>query len=173
MDKLVIIINGVGGVGKDTLCDLAAKHFKVRNISSITPIKNIASENGWNGEKDAKSRKFLSDLKRIFVEYNDLPTRYLYAQYEEFLESDEEILFAHIREAKEIEKLKNMIPNRCLTLLIERPTADVNQWGNASDDEVKNYSYDCYFENNKPLCEIEQEFVSFLQTLLTGNDHES
>ena len=32
MNKAVIIINGAGGVGKDTICDLAAKHFKVRNI---------------------------------------------------------------------------------------------------------------------------------------------
>ena len=32
MNKAVIIINGAGGVGKDTLCSLAEKHFRVRNI---------------------------------------------------------------------------------------------------------------------------------------------
>lgn len=42
MNKIVIIINGRGGVGKDTLCDFAAKHYKVENISSITPIKDLA-----------------------------------------------------------------------------------------------------------------------------------
>ena len=31
MKKATIVINGAGGVGKDTLCDLAAKHIKIRN----------------------------------------------------------------------------------------------------------------------------------------------
>ena len=57
MEKIVIIINGLGGAGKDTLCDLVAKHYKVRNVSAITPIKNIAQKYGWNGEKDVKSDK--------------------------------------------------------------------------------------------------------------------
>ena len=46
MEKIVIIINGVGGAGKDTLCDLASKHYKVKNISAITPIKEIAQKCG-------------------------------------------------------------------------------------------------------------------------------
>lgn len=169
MEKIVIIINGVGGAGKDTLCDLAAKHYKVKNISAITPIKNIAKEYGWNGEKDAKSRKFLSDLKRVFIEYNDLPTKYLYNQYVEFLESKNEILFVHIREKEEIDKFKKLVDIRCITLLIDRQIANIEKWGNASDDEVKKYKYDFCFENNKSLSEIEQEFVSFLHTLLTNN----
>ena len=34
MKKTAIIINGRGGVGKDTLCELAEKHFKVTNLST-------------------------------------------------------------------------------------------------------------------------------------------
>ena len=105
MKKIAIIINGAGGVGKDTLCDIAAKYFKVTNVSSITPIKEIARNHGWNGEKDARSRKFLSDLKRVFIDYNNLPTNYLYEQYKSFMDSDSEVYFAHIREGEEIDKL--------------------------------------------------------------------
>lgn len=36
MKKIVIIINGNGGVGKDTLCDFAAEKYKVTNVSAIT-----------------------------------------------------------------------------------------------------------------------------------------
>ena len=44
MTKLAFVINGSGGAGKDTLCELAAKHFKIKNISSITPIiRSMAS----------------------------------------------------------------------------------------------------------------------------------
>ena len=45
MNKAVIVINGAGGVGKDTLCDLASKHFKVYNISSVDPIKEVVANN--------------------------------------------------------------------------------------------------------------------------------
>ncbi len=62
-----------------------AKNYKTVNVSAITPIKEIASNYGWNGEKDAKSRKFLSDLKRAFADYNDLPTHYLYEEYKAFM----------------------------------------------------------------------------------------
>ena len=61
--KIVIIINGKGGAGKDTVCEITSKFFKVRNISAITPIKEIAANFGWNGEKDNKSRKFLKLFK--------------------------------------------------------------------------------------------------------------
>ena len=62
MKQLAIVINGCGGVGKDTLCQMAARHYKVRNISSVTPIKELAVQCGWNGAKDNRSRKFLSDF---------------------------------------------------------------------------------------------------------------
>lgn len=75
--KTVIIINGKGGVDKDTLCDIAAYYYLVKNVSTIDPFKEIARKYaGWNGEKDLKSRKFLSDLKQLFIDYNDTPMRY-------------------------------------------------------------------------------------------------
>ena len=36
MEKRVVIINGKGGVGKDTLCNIIGKKYAVKNISSIT-----------------------------------------------------------------------------------------------------------------------------------------
>ena len=104
MNKVAIVINGSGGVGKDTLCDIAAKHFKVKNISSITPIKEIAALMGWDGSKDDRARKFLADLKGLSVEYNNYPTKWALREYESFLDSDEEIMFVHIREGSEISK---------------------------------------------------------------------
>ena len=102
--KLTIVINGKGGVGKDTLCRFAAERYKTENVSSITPIKEIAALCGWQGEKTDRARKFLSDLKALTAEYNDFPTNYLVAQYRAFLASDGELLFVHIREPEEIRK---------------------------------------------------------------------
>lgn len=165
MEKTVIIINGNGGVGKDTLCDFAGEKYKVKSISAITPIKEIARQHGWQGEKDPKSRKFLADLKKIFVEYNDLPYRYLTEEYENFLHSDIQILFVHIREGEEIEKFRRYVGAPCVTLLIRRDNL-LKNWGNDSDDNVENYEYDYVYHNNKPLSEAREDFGMFLKKIL-------
>ncbi|MBQ4070889.1 MAG: hypothetical protein IJD51_00545 [Clostridia bacterium] len=166
MKKLTIVINGAGGVGKDTLCSLAAKHFKVMNISSITPIKEIAAQCGWNGAKDDRARKFLSDLKRLTVEYNDYPTTWALERYNSFLMSDCEIMFVHIREADEIRKFVRATKGNAKTLLVRagaRMTKEI--YGNVSDDEVENYDYDYYFTNDKTLDIAETEFVGLLEQM--------
>lgn len=169
MEKIVIIINGSGGVGKDTLCDFAAKHFRVRTISSITPIKEIArKEFGWKGQKDSKSRKLLADLKELAVNYNDLPFLYLCEEYRRFLNNGDQILFVHIREGKEIDKFKNQVNGACYTLLITRRVNENIRWGNTSDDDVQKYSYDLIYENNKSLEESERDFCDFLIKHIKG-----
>ncbi len=166
MRKLVMVINGKGGVGKDTLCELAANHFKIMNISSITPVKEIAALAGWDGKKDDKSRKFLSDLKLLFVEYNDFPTLWCKERYSEFLTSDSDILFVHIREPREIEKFVCATDQKAKTLLVRAGARMArHSYGNASDDDVENYEYDYYFDNDKSLDEAERDFVAFLKKI--------
>lgn len=166
MKKVAIVINGAGGVGKDTLCELAAKHFKVKNISSITPIKEVAALCGWDGTKDNKARKFLSDLKNLCVEYNNYPTLWAKRQYDDFLLSDEEIMFVHIREAEEISKFVSATGGVARTLLIRGGKRMSNEkYGNVSDDGVENYNYDYYFLNESTLDVAEAEFVELLKSI--------
>ena len=167
MKKVAIVINGAGGVGKDTLCDLAAKHFKVRNISSVDPIKDIAKMCGWDGTKDDRSRRFLSDLKKLTVDYNDFPTVWASARYREFLSSEYEILFVHIREAEEIAKFVKATDGAARTLLIRGgDRMKKSSYGNVSDDLVENYNYDYYFVNDKTLAEAERDFAALMAQIL-------
>lgn len=159
--KTVIVINGVGASGKDTFCNIIAEKYKVKNVSSIDPIKEIAKSAGWNGEKTPESRKLLSELKRVFTEYNELPNNYIVEQYNDFMTSDEEIMFVHIRECAEIEKFKKSISNNCKTLLVHRPGND--SWGNSSDDDVGNMTYDFYYENNKKMEEMPEDVIEFFE----------
>ena len=168
MNKKLLIINGPGGVGKDTLCDLGAKHFKVYNTSTIIPIKEIAAMCGWNGAKDDKSRRFLSELKRLCVEYNDYPTVWGLERFREFLASDNEIMFLHIREPEEIAKFVKATGGQAKTLLIRGgERMKKSSYGNASDDCVENYEYDYYFVNDKTLPEAESDFCEFLRKVLS------
>ena len=169
MNKTVIVINGAGGVGKDTLCDMAAKHFKVRNISSVTPIKEIAAMCGWSGAKDDKSRKFLADLKSLCAEYNNFPTNWAKAQYDDFLTTDEQILFVHIREGNEIKKFVDATKGHAKTLLVRGGVRmKRGAYGNAADDQVENYSYDYYYDNDRSLAETETAFVALMRSILEG-----
>lgn len=166
MRKAVIIINGHGGTGKDTLCGFAGGIYRTGNVSSAEPIKEIAREyGGWQGEKDERSRKFLADLKQLFAEYNDLPCKYLVREYEKFLESDKEILFVHIREGKEIDKFRQYVGIPCIALLIRRSSVR-QQWGNESDDNVEKYVYDYCYDNDKELSEAETDFQQFLMEIM-------
>jgi guanylate kinase len=167
MKKVAIVINGGGGVGKDTLCDLASKHFKVINISTITPIKELARMAGWNGEKTDKARKYLADLKALCVEYNDFPTEWALSRYREFLDSDADILFVHIREPREIEKFVRATDGEAKTLLVRaKERLQRASYGNDADDCVENYEYDYYFSNDGTLAEAEEGFKALLKNVL-------
>jgi hypothetical protein len=164
MKKLVIVINGSGGVGKDTLCECSKQSFKTVSVSSVDPIKSLAKVGGWKGEKDDAGRLLLVRLKQAFVDYNDLPFQYLMGEYAKFLKSDNEILFMHIREPQEIQKIKDAIGNTCKTLLITRNTGVV--WHNSVDSGVNAYSYDYTFANDNPIQESAQAFNALLTHIL-------
>lgn len=81
----VVVINGAPGAGKDKFIELCASIAHpsnlIHNFSTVDKVKEIARIVGWNGEKTPEARKFLSDLKRIFVEWNDLPMIELEKRY--------------------------------------------------------------------------------------------
>ena len=155
-NKVVIIINGSGGVGKDTLCDIAGKYFECTNISSVDEIKAIASIFAYwdSNKKEAKDRKFLSDLKNLFTDYCDRPFTYMMKRVQEFEEhTSKQILFIHSREIAEVNKLKTEIANKfniyCISLLVIQSNTTKVVWGNSSDDDIDVKDYDIVFDNLK------------------------
>lgn len=104
MNKIVIIINGKGGSGKDTICNIVSKYYKTINISSIDIIKDMAKVIGYKDGKSLCERKLLSDLKRVVKEYNNAPLHSILEKYSNFYYNDNEneIMFIHIREPEEI-----------------------------------------------------------------------
>ena len=165
MKKLVVVINGAGGVGKDTMCTFAAEEYRVRNVSSVEPIKTIARCGGWDGDKSDKSRRLLSDLKALFTQYNDLCFRYICGQYEQFLNSDEQVMFVHIREPEEIARFVAAAPEHIKTLLITNSAKAAHVYQNASDDNVGQYDYDCVYDNSLSLEETRGVFLDFFRRM--------
>ena len=168
MDKHVFIINGSGGVGKDTVCDMAARFWRVQNISSITPILDVARAAGWDGVKTPASRRFLSRLKEICTEFNDLPFRYCMEQLELFRQSDRQLLFVHIREPEQIARFRDAAGEGCQAILVRRPALEQARGplGNRSDDGVNGYDYDHIFVNDGPLDTLPDKVRRFFEGLL-------
>lgn len=162
--KNIIIINGYGGSGKDTFVDLVSKYNKVYNFSSVDKVKEIAKIIGWNGEKDEKSRKFLSDLKKLTSDYNDMPFNSIKEAINKFYSSDKEIMFIHIREPEEIKRVVNEFNAK--TLFIKRDNIK-KITSNDSDASVENYNYD-YIINNTSLEALEEKAKSF-NNLINNN----
>ena len=168
---LVVIINGAGGVGKDTICRVLSNHFEIFVYSSIRPIKRIAYEIGWEGEKTDKARKMLSDLKDICTEYNDLPFKYMSEKL--YVVSDHksaDVVIFHIREPQEIDKFKQYViaqGHTCKTLLIRSERAQ-QSYGNHADDDVENYPYDMVYQNDGTLENLDRDFMAFWEKEMYG-----
>lgn len=162
--KEIVVINGSGGVGKDTFVEFCREFTSVMNISSVDKVKEAASVlAGWNGEKDEKSRKFLSDLKDLGIKYNNAPLRYISNMAEEFEKSENQLMFVHIRESEEIEKCKNKL--KAKTLLITNKNVG-SILTNVSDRDVDKYQYDYHISNDGTLEELREKAKEFV-TLLT------
>lgn len=162
-NKTVVIVNGSGGVGKDTLVDNYIKEKgHAAKYSSITPIKEVAAMLGWEGSKSDKDRKFLSDLKCLSTEYNNYPFLYLKDMFTSFrFDSELDHMFVMIREPKEIDKFKKFCLSRyikCITVLIKRDGYD-KIYGNTSDDDVDDYHYDLVFFNDGSIEERSKLFI--------------
>ncbi len=158
----IIIINGTGGSGKDTFVEMTKKYTKVFNFSSIDKVKEIATLIGWKGTKTEKDRKFLSDLKKLTTEYNDLAFNSIKEAVEKFRNSPDELMFIHIREPEEIKRAVESF--NAQTLLIKREGLD-NINSNYSDASVDNYNYD-YVINNTTLENLDKEAQNFVNSVL-------
>ena len=82
----IICINGYPQSGKDTFVNFCYSFGSIiQSYSTVDFVKKIAKECGWNGVKDLKSRKFLSDLKDILTEWDDIPVRDIKRKILEFI----------------------------------------------------------------------------------------
>lgn len=161
MGKKIVIINGSGGVGKDTFVEFCNEFTNVKNISSVDKVKEAAKILvGWNGQKDDKSRKLLVDLKALSIAYNDYPMLYIKEEAEKFLKNPaQKIMFVHIREISEIKKVKQMLKAKTVLITSTRVQKITT---NNSDANVEQYEYDDYISNDGTLDELRQKARQFV-----------
>lgn len=167
----VYIINGAPGSGKTTFENycFALNPVYVRIYSSIDGVKKIAQQCGWDGVKEPKDRKFLSDLKQLLIDYNDYPLKdvadYIRLQctwmdHRDY-NSDQLIFFIDVREPKEIKKFCEAFGAQ--SILIARDSA---KGLDNNADKKENFDpnlYDIIITNNGTLEQLEAQAREFMK----------
>ena len=167
----IVVINGAPRSGKDTFVGFCLDWLKEYGFafSTVDYVKDIARECGWNGEKTPKDRKFLSDLKDLLAEWNDVPyqmlrreiakVRLLAEQYN--IDHDKFIIFIHCREPQEIQRFVEEYD--AITVLVRRFEVENLEQSNHADSEIFNYKYDIEVMNNSTLDELKNTAKTFLR----------
>ena len=161
---VLIILNGGPASGKDTFVELCKKTpFTILHRSTIEPIKEIAYNLGWDGEKKPKIRKFLSDLKDLCTETFDTSFNYIKDQLVTASYGNIDFLFVDCREPSEIDRFVKEIG--AITVFIDASKRTNEKISNHADASVLNYHYDYYIDNNGNLSDLEdaaQLFMSWI-----------
>lgn len=175
----IILINGAPCSGKSSFCQFAIEQADgVTEYSTVSVIKGIAEQIGWNGQKTSKDRRFLSDLKDLLTDYNDFPARdcenfiraYLTNLDWQTYKRIEPIIFIHCREPLELERLKKKWNAK--TLVVRRKEAEEQSVSNHADAEVLEYDYDYSINNDGTLNDLMREALEFIRYIET-EDFES
>ena len=166
------IINGRPRSGKDTFVNFCLEELGAfgKLISTVDFVKKIATECGWDGTKDLKNRKFLSDLKDLLTNWGDVPYKKTLQEIDMFKFDldcwnvpDKGVVFIMCREPKEIERFERELNAK--SLLIRRASVEFEQQSNHADSEVLNHKYDYIIENNGTIDELKEKAKDFLKNL--------
>ncbi|MCK5019166.1 MAG: hypothetical protein KAS32_19045 [Candidatus Peribacteraceae bacterium] len=164
---VVIIVNGYPRSGKDTFVDIAEQHYYTSRMSTIDECVGIAKSRGWDGTKDDKSRKMLSDLKKWYVEHFDGPFREVKRWIGLSDDSQTRFLFVMSREGKEITRIMNHcldIGVKCEYVMVDKMLA--RNFGNDSDNDIHNGAIPTYhLMNTGTMKELEERSILFLNSL--------
>ena len=171
----ILCINGQGGAGKDSFVNFCGSERRgVFNFSMVDGIKEVARRAHWNGSKDLKDRKFLSDLKDLIDEYNDFSFReveenitrcfkYYDRYWRDFTDCKvEPVFFVHAREPKDIQRWKDEHGARAV---IVRRNEIEGKYGNHADDQVFDFDYDYIIYNQGTLDELFELAKNFIDNI--------
>ena len=168
----VVVINGYPRTGKTTFtdicCEIAFPYGK--NLSTVDFIKEIATLAGWDGTKDEKNRKFLSDLKKLMTDWNEVPMKKLEDDMKDHMaelafndfDPGKAIFFVHCREPEEIQKLVDEF--NAVTVIVCRDDVE-EKLSNDSDKNVELFPYDVMVKNNSSIQHLELAAKTFMEGL--------
>lgn len=164
--KKIYIVNGKPRAGKDTFAELLGKYCRVFKYSSVDKVKQIAAKCGWDGGKMDKDRRFLSELKRITTEYNDLSYDDLAEKVAYFLKTDFfDVMLIDIREPEEIARAIEGFGAEAIFIESKHAQTVIT---NPADRNVENFEYDHIVKNNGGMLDFQLAVKEFYDNNIRG-----
>lgn len=162
--NFVVIVNGLPRTGKDTFsvflqAQLLRMGIDSQNLSTVDKIKDVAKQLGWDGEKDAQGRAFLSDLKMLAEKYYNGPTTELLKRMRDF----NGVTILHVREPHNIAFFLGRFSG--ISVLVEREGSQ--SFDNRGDSSVYGYDYD-YRVKNETYPQLQQEAESVCRLVMSN-----
>lgn len=170
---MIYVVNGFPMSGKSSFEYAVARltggtDVWVHILSTITPVKEIASKCGWNWTKSPRDRKFLSDLKDLLTDYSDFSFNWIKQSVKEIefefsqfgIDPARGCIFIDCREPHEIKRLCDEFNAK--TVLVVRNSTEVEEYSNHADAEVGNYDYDIIINNSGTFDDLDKVAKDFI-----------
>lgn len=193
-NKIIILINGKERSGVNTIINVLEKRFKIRVIDTMSDIKDIAMEllgydlydveNVSELEEDSLYTRAIYNVKEVMTVLKELRDKYSTSKnirsmidFEIFnyitnKNDSAEILVIKCRYPEEIKTIiKNYRYDYMYTkdinihsLLIVKSDLHPLNFENVNLPDVRPCDYDFTYYNDKPLEEVESDFIKFFMT---------
>jgi len=173
----IVVVNGRPGSGKTTFeeCCRAIMGPFCQMRSTVDKVKSLAFRAGWDGKKTPEARKLLSDLKKLFVEFNDMPFNdikshiaYFQSDLERYgVENDKALFLVDSREPEEIQRFKDELG--AITVFVQRAEHENEVESNDSDANVDNFEYDYVIENDGTIADLHERAREFVNLIFEEN----
>lgn len=170
-DILYIIVGGFPRSGKSTFvsyCQEIIGENYTLDISTVDLVKWLAEQSGWDGTKTPKNRKFLSDLKQLLIEWDDVPYKdvintatYKREELDSYGIAHTLYVFVQCREPEEIQKFVDRVGAR--TVFVSRK--DHEKPTNESDIATRRYNYEATIFNDGDLDQLKLCAQAYVKSL--------
>jgi hypothetical protein len=171
---MIVGLSGKAQSGKDTVgAALVNKHEFIR-VASADALKRIAMRTfGWDGEKDARGRKFLQDLATAVRGYD--PDFWINITLKEIQrQNDSErnnknFVITDLRYTNEANSLK-----KAGAILIRIEREGIELFDHESETQLDNYDgFDYLISNNDSISKLEQRVETILNRIVKKNEKET
>jgi hypothetical protein len=181
MKDIVFILSGAPRAGKDTfmlmlMASANNTNLRVTHMSSIGPITQLLTQIGIDvSNKSNADRELLASIKNALEKHSNYSTYLLInAINKAFVYQNINVFVTQIREADNVEKLKNHYKGRhnvkAYSVLIRNTKAEEACPNNPADQDWKNIQPDIVIDNNGDLVHLNNQTQQLMKSIQDGKE---